>query len=199
MYQNIKISKRTAIYSEGMETRTYFKKGFLLFLGVVSMLQVWSNPIDENTALKVAAQVLRPVVKQSSADETLQKSEEPLALKLLYKSSSSSNNKTENSDAMRMRTNQENVAEDVYFYIFVTEENDGFVIVAGDDRVVPVLGYSNENGFSVENMPDNLKWWLDGYARQIEYAIENNMEATPEIKQQWKQLLEDKESINDKK
>ena len=100
---------------------------------------------------------------------------------------------------MRMRTNQENVAEDVYFYIFVTEENDGFVIVAGDDRVVPVLGYSNENGFSVENMPDNLKWWLDGYARQIEYAIENNMEATPEIKQQWKQLLEDKESINDKK
>ena len=87
-----------------------------------------------------------------------------------------------------MCTAQANAEEIVYFYIFATENNDGFVIIAGDDRVVPILGYSNTNGFSVDSMPENLKWWLDGYVRQIEYAIENNIESSDEIKQQWAQL-----------
>ena len=52
-----------------------------------------------------------------------------------------------------------------------------------------ILGYSNTNGFSVDNMPDNLKWWLGEYAKQIEYAIENNIKPTDEIKQQWGNYL----------
>ena len=176
------------------------RKTLLLFVLVVCMLPLWSKPIDENTALKVAAQVLRPAERQTNADGTLQKSEEPLALKLVYKSSSKTslhdrenadellkvyknNNKT--ADNWRENTND----EVVYFYVFVTEDNSSFVIVSADDRVLPVLGYSQENGFSTENMPDNLKWWLDEYAKQIAYAIENNLEPPQEIKQQWENYL----------
>ncbi len=43
----------------------------------------------------------------------------------------------------------------------------GFVIISGDDRTVPVLGYSDSGSFNEENMPDNLKAWLDSYADQI--------------------------------
>ena len=47
-------------------------------------------------------------------------------------------------------------------------KNGGFVIVSGDDRTVPVLGYSRTGNIDMEKMPENMKWWLEGYARQIE-------------------------------
>ena len=75
--------------------------------------------------------------------------------------------------------------------MFGAENNEGFVIVAGDDRITPVLGYSHSNGFpaDADNLPPNLKWWLGEYAKQIEFAIENNIEATPETQAQWEQYL----------
>ena len=39
----------------------------------------------------------------------------------------------------------------VSFYVFNVK--NGFVIVSGDDCATPVLGYSTENNFVVENMP----------------------------------------------
>jgi len=89
-----------------------------------------------------------------------------------------------------MRSSKTNADETVYFYVFGAENNKGFVIVAGDDRVTPVLGYSHTNGFSVDDMPPNLKWWLGEYAKQIQFAIDNNIEPTQETKQQWAQYLD---------
>lgn len=43
----------------------------------------------------------------------------------------------------------------VYFYVFNTGTN-GFVIVAGDDNVTPVLGYSDKGIFDPENIPANV-------------------------------------------
>ncbi len=54
------------------------------------------------------------------------------------------------------------------FYIFNAEHDGGFVIVSGDDRTVPILGYSDKGKISDDNMPDNLRGWLEGYALQIE-------------------------------
>lgn len=66
---------------------------------------------------------------------------------------------------------------------------DGFVIIAGDDNVTPVLGYSDEGAFNPENIPLNMQEWLEGYKSQIRYVIENEIEATAEIRQEWHQLL----------
>lgn len=54
------------------------------------------------------------------------------------------------------------------FYVFNADNNGGFVIVSADDRTTEILGYSSAGHFDTDQMPDNLKWWLDGYARQIE-------------------------------
>lgn len=59
-------------------------------------------------------------------------------------------------------------------YVFA-KENKGFVLVAADDAVTPVLGYSDSGNFSADNMAPGLKYWLGEYARQIAYARENGI------------------------
>ena len=54
------------------------------------------------------------------------------------------------------------------FYVFNADGNQGFVIVSGDDRTTEIIGYSKTGHLDMEQMPDNLKWWLDGYVRQME-------------------------------
>ena len=150
---------------------------FLLIVAIIA-LPIWSKPINENTALGVANQVLlRSSGLRSSKDSTQQKA----PLQLIYKSSSNGNSNSS------LRSAQSN--ETVYFYVFGTEKNDGFVIVSGDDRVVPILGYSNTNGFSVDDMPPNLQWWLGEYAKQIQFAIDNDIKPSDEVTQQWAQYL----------
>ena len=54
------------------------------------------------------------------------------------------------------------------FYVFNADNNGGFVIVSGDDRTTEILGYSKTGNLDMDRLPDDLKWWLDGYARQME-------------------------------
>lgn len=54
------------------------------------------------------------------------------------------------------------------YYIFNVGSRDGFVIVSGDDRAPEILGYSDTGSFDENNMPDNMKAWLQGYADQIQ-------------------------------
>ena len=54
------------------------------------------------------------------------------------------------------------------YYVFNTSDNDGFVIVSGDDRTEQILGYSMNGAFDEEDMPENVKAWLQTYADQIE-------------------------------
>ena len=54
------------------------------------------------------------------------------------------------------------------FYVFNADNGGGYVIVSGDDRTTEILGYSKTGNLDMDRLPENLKWWLDGYARQIE-------------------------------
>ena len=74
------------------------------------------------------------------------------------------------------------------FFIFNNEDGKGFVIIAADDCVTPILGYSYDNNFAAENLPPNLKGWLDGYAEQIQVATEMRVIATEEIRTEWECL-----------
>ena len=53
------------------------------------------------------------------------------------------------------------------YYVFNIGNNQGFVIVAGDDRINPILGYSDEGYFDEAKAPANMKAWLNDYAQQI--------------------------------
>ena len=46
------------------------------------------------------------------------------------------------------------------FYV-VGRDGGGFVIIAGDDRVSPVLALSDKGSFRVEGMPENVRWWME--------------------------------------
>ena len=73
-------------------------------------------------------------------------------------------------------------------YVLTTESS--FVLLAADDRVQPILGYSLTGGFDVENMPDNKRAWIQGYSEEIQYAVDNQLRASSEVMQQWQDLAE---------
>ena len=54
------------------------------------------------------------------------------------------------------------------YYIFNAEDSAGFVIVAGDDRMTEILGYSEHGEFDFSKMPDNVKWLLSYYQHVID-------------------------------
>lgn len=82
-----------------------------------------------------------------------------------------------------------------FFYVFNTN-NQGFVIVSGDDNVIPILAYSDEGMFDPDNIPPSTSKWLEGYKNQIRFSIENDIQATDEISTEWKNLKEGNISYN---
>ncbi|MCC8114682.1 MAG: C10 family peptidase [Bacteroidales bacterium] len=65
-------------------------------------------------------------------------------------------------------------------YVFSNAAEAGYMVLSADDKAVPVLGYSDTGSFDPENIPDGLKYWLDLYGREMEYANANGLEpATP--------------------
>tara|TARA_B100000614_G_scaffold243286_1_gene246404 strand:- start:74 stop:1870 length:1797 start_codon:yes stop_codon:yes gene_type:complete len=67
--------------------------------------------------------------------------------------------------------------------------NNTFVLVAADDRVVPILGYSFQNNFKKSNQPIQFIDMLSSYKKQIEYIIENNLRSNESTKKQWDELF----------
>ncbi len=53
------------------------------------------------------------------------------------------------------------------YYVYNIGQQQGFVIISGDDRTELILGYSDCGSFDEQNMPDNMRTWLQGYERQI--------------------------------
>jgi len=94
-------------------------------------------------------------------------------------------------------------AKDPFFYVFNNGVGNGFVIISGDDSTEEVLGYADQGTFDTDNMPDNLRTWLDTYAEQIAWARDNGAKTiaqasdgdtyvarqvvTPLVKSHWSQ------------
>lgn len=79
---------------------------------------------------------------------------------------------------------QTRTAGDPAFYVF-DNSTGGFVIVAGDDRVEPVLGYSASGEFHVDGMPANVKYWFDYLQEGIAYLRTNRIAPPAKVKAQW--------------
>ena len=54
------------------------------------------------------------------------------------------------------------------YYVFNVGQQNGFVIVSGDDRAPEILGYSDSGTFDTQDIPENMRAWLQGYAEQIQ-------------------------------
>ena len=62
-------------------------------------------------------------------------------------------------------------------YVFNVGEDDGFVIVSGDDRARTILGYADSGTFDASQAPAALSEMLAIYARQIELAAQSGSPA----------------------
>ncbi|MDR0872106.1 MAG: Spi family protease inhibitor, partial [Prevotellaceae bacterium] len=152
MYKNVTKTAAAASICSVMERESISKcvitrkttgvritKLMALFATATFLFQpLFAEKVSVETARNIAVQTLSRSSALRSGANTQQKSQvAPMSLQLLYKSSS---NSTSGNGIGILRSAPAD--ETVYFYVFGTENNDGFVIVSGDDRVTPVLGYS---------------------------------------------------------
>ncbi|MDE7380532.1 MAG: C10 family peptidase [Muribaculaceae bacterium] len=121
-------------------------KGYaIIAFGVAGALQssVEAAPVSPETAREEAASF----IKRNSATFSKGKRVATTAdLTLCYTSTSSEGN---------------------CYYIFNFPADGGFAIISADDRLPMVLGFSESGNFDERRMPDNMKWWLTEYTRDI--------------------------------
>lgn len=65
---------------------------------------------------------------------------------------------------------------DAAIYLFSTNDNN-YIVAPADDCAPAVLGYGDN--FNVDNMPADMQWWLESYARQIKAMVQSNATYTP--------------------
>lgn len=57
------------------------------------------------------------------------------------------------------------------YYIINSPASEGFTIISADDRLPQVLGYTDRGDFDPENIPCNMKWWLESYRSEIAWFL----------------------------
>lgn len=65
-------------------------------------------------------------------------------------------------------------SEKAYYYVFNAGNDNGYVIISGDDRTETVLGYADKGSFDIDRMPEHMLSFLQGYADQIQYLDDTN-------------------------
>ena len=130
-----------------MNKTTIILRSLLMMLVLAVSTSVLAQQISESEAEEIAMSFLtrqqQSKPKKAAADDN--------ALDLVYTEPSAEDSKTANLYVFRRKTG-------------------GFAIIAGDARANSlVLGYSDTNDFSAEQMPENVKYWLGEYARQIDF------------------------------
>ena len=65
-----------------------------------------------------------------------------------------------------------------YLYAVTDTRQSGFVLVSGDERFNAVLGYSDDGTFDEQNMPENMRVFLQGYIDEMKYLESINYQPT---------------------
>ena len=76
------------------------------------------------------------------------------------------------------------------YYVFNVTGDEGFVIVAGDDRVKPILAYSTKGQYDPQHVSEGFAFTLDAFRKEIQYVREHNLTATSDIVAEWKSVNE---------
>ena len=145
------------------------KQIFTLLISVLIInTLLFAKQIDEKTAIDAAQKYL-----QLNFPSTLKSGS---ALSLVYKCTSKQTSTFKSANA------------GAYYYVFNSGDS-GFIIVAGDDASLPILGYSTESNFDPNKIPQTVAKWLEGYKEQIRFISENKIEADETIKSEWNKIL----------
>lgn len=80
------------------------------------------------------------------------------------------------------------LSEEAQYYVYANADGNGWVMIAANDVARPIIAYSDEGEFRADNQPANIKCWLGKYNKQIKQAEADGVQATEEVKSEWKQL-----------
>lgn len=81
------------------------------------------------------------------------------------------------------------LTQDADFYVFNCGNEKGFIIVAGEDRVHPILGYSPQGHFEIDDLPPNMAAWLKGYQEEIAHIVASEAATSESVAKEWEQFL----------
>lgn len=73
-------------------------------------------------------------------------------------------------------------------YTFQINQNDGYIIVSGDDQAYPILGYALKGQYVVENQAPQFSSWIEKYYNEIVSIINADVEPTSEIISAWEKF-----------
>ncbi|MBR4218902.1 MAG: C10 family peptidase [Bacteroidales bacterium] len=135
------------------------KKLFFVWLLLGTMV-LMAAPVNPNQARKVALNFMR----QTNPSGPVMK----------------------NSDGQLLYIQTDSKSGTALFYVF--QVGNGFVMVAADDAVKPILGYSVTNSFPTSNMPVNMRSWIKNYGDEIQYVISNSIVADKSVRAQWENV-----------
>lgn len=125
------------------------RKSILLVLCCLLSTVLYAGPVSKEQARQIASQFL--TAKGGAHRAPAQLVEQPPVLNAVDK------------------------AGNPYIYAFNAGHDGGYVLVSGDDRFVDVLGYSETGSFDNNDMPDNMRAWLQGYVDEMKWAIEHGI------------------------
>ena len=132
-----------------------------IICGIVAVGQIWAARVSPESAAVVANNFMN--VRATSAG-------------------------AQKAPAKRMMLKTPAQAVENQYYVFQNAGGEGWVIVAANDVVRPVLAYSNTGSFDVDNMPSNVQYWMDEYNRQIQFEAANTVTTPADVQQVWDAL-----------
>ena len=71
------------------------------------------------------------------------------------------------------------------YYIF-NRDGGGYVIVSGEDCLIPVLGYSESGHIDADRIPANMQFWLDRVGKTAAFFSKHSLPVREDIAEMWK-------------
>ena len=121
--------------SYGKHIKQTTMKKTLLFLLLFIATQAIAGPVDYETAKDIAQKYIG---KKSGAKKSIRhKSYAP------------------------KRASGTTAPTDPAYYIFDIEENEGFIVVSGEDQLKPILAHTDNGSFNPDSINPAVRWWLN--------------------------------------
>jgi len=74
---------------------------------------------------------------------------------------------------------------DIVALYVVNMQSGGWMLVSADDAVPPIVAYAKSGEYIVEGLPESVKFWMNGYAKQIYDVSKTN---SRNMHPQWESL-----------
>ena len=128
----------------------------ILFLLLTAVMGTWAQNVTPEQAKQIAAQFLQG--KRTDKSSKRAPGQNELKTAVVF--------------------NAKDTSGQPYLYAVTDTRQSGFVLVSGDERFNAVLGYSDVSNFDEQNMPDNMRVFLQGYIDEMKYLESINYQPT---------------------